>query len=803
MVKVSIIIPVYNVEAYLSQCLDSLLQQSLQDFEIICVDDGSTDNSLLILNQYAKEDDRIIIRKQKNKGAGAARNLGLLYAQGEYVIFLDSDDFFETDMLEKCVSTLDKDQSDLVGFLSQRYYQRTGKYVDMPDSIRLDNCPSHSPFYAHEAAKHIFNIFQIAPWNKMYSHSFIKSNKLFFQEIPRANDVAFSIHALGLADKISIIKEHLANYRFDTGTSLTATKVETPLAFWNAFKEAKKRLIEAGVYDKYEQSFLNITLKHIFLNLRSLSNTASYRDVLYFIKYHAEKDFGFMVKPVDWYYDLKLLSAYCKIKGQVKTFLKPVPVPKISVVIPVLNSRPYIRECVESVLEQSMTDIEVLCIDAGSEDGTVEILEEYAKKDKRLKVIHSDKKSYGYQVNLGVDEAKGKYLAIIESDDYIVSDGLLELLNTIEETRAEVLKANYHIFIGEWNQRKFSFRRIMEDKQYYDKLLDPSEDFKVFSGSNVPWTGLYSLEFLRKNAIRLNETPGASYQNNGLWFQCMALSNKVYFLSKSFYSYRGDNAKSSINSTGKVFCMCDEYNFIQNFLDKDEYLKGKFSALCAYYRYVKYIWTLQRIADEFKEAFLQRFAEDFRKIECSNELDRKLYSEQEWNTLHGIMENPIQYLKRMESKKTSTLKPPKTENELLKEALKLKNSTIQGLENDNQKLKNDIAVLQKAEQNLQAEKEILLKDTNQLRTNNELLQKDLQSLRKSRNNLEKESRIQKEFNKELKRENQTLKKENKALQENNQNVLNKLHQIQNSKAYCRGATLAYPVRKVRKVLHRK
>lgn len=803
MVKVSIIIPVYNVEAYLGQCLDSLLQQTLKDFEVICVDDGSTDRSLLILEQYARKDSRIIIRKQHNKGAGSARNLGLLYAQGEYLIFLDSDDFFEEDMLEKCVTTLDKDQSDMVGFLSRRYYHKTGQYVEMPDSIRLENCPSYSPFFANEEAKYIFNIFQIAPWNKMYRHSFIKLNKLSFQEIPRANDVAFSIHSLGLADKISVIKECLANYRFETGTSLTSTKVKTPLAFWEAFKEAKKRLIGSGVYDKYEQSFLNITLKHIFLNLRSINTTASYRDILFFIKYYADTDFGFMNKPAGWYYDLKLLSAYCKIKAQVNSFSEPVQTPGITVVIPVLNSRPYIRECVESVLEQTFNDIEILCIDAGSEDGTVEILDEYARIDKRLRVIHSDRKSYGYQINMGINAARGKYLAIIESDDYMVSNGLQELFKAIEDNQADVLKANYHIFTGEWNQRKFSFRRIMEDKQYYDKVLDPSEDTKVFSGSNVPWSGLYRLSFLRENSIRLNETPGASYQNNGLWFQCMALSHRVFFLSKSFYSYRGDNKNSSIYSKNKVFCMCDEYDYIREFLEKEEALKTKFAPICAYYRYIKYIWTLKRIADEFKNVFLQRFAEDFRKIEHNNELERKLYSEEQWKTLREIMEYPGQYYKNQIEKPILNLPPVKSSNELMKETLKLKDHKIQGLENDNQKLKSDIAVLQKSVHDLKEGNKALEKDIKKLKLNNEMLQKDFQTLKTKSSDMEKDNCIQKEINEKMKGENQKLKNDNQMLLEKHQNVLNKLHQIQNSKAYFIGEKLAYPVRKVRKVLLRK
>ena len=95
MAKVSVIIPVYNVEPYLKQCMDSVVGQTLKDIEIICVDDGSTDGSLDILKEYATEDSRIQIIEQKNAGAGAARNNGMRHATGKYLSFLDSDDFFE------------------------------------------------------------------------------------------------------------------------------------------------------------------------------------------------------------------------------------------------------------------------------------------------------------------------------------------------------------------------------------------------------------------------------------------------------------------------------------------------------------------------------------------------------------------------------------------------------------------------------------------------------------------------------------------------------------------------------------
>ena len=118
--KVSVILPVYNVEKYLKQCMDSIVNQTLKDIEIICVDDGSTDASLSILKEYEKEDDRVKVICQQNAGAGAARNNGLSIATGEYLSFLDSDDFFSLDMLEKSYAEAKKEDADLIVFRSDQ-----------------------------------------------------------------------------------------------------------------------------------------------------------------------------------------------------------------------------------------------------------------------------------------------------------------------------------------------------------------------------------------------------------------------------------------------------------------------------------------------------------------------------------------------------------------------------------------------------------------------------------------------------------------------------------------------------------
>ena len=136
-IKVSVILPVYKTEPYLRQCLDSIVNQTLKEIEIICINDSSPDNSLSILEEYAARDPRIRILTQPNGGAGAARNNGMRHAHGKYLSIVDSDDFFEPAMLEEAYKKAEEISADFVVFRSDQYFTETGEYKDLPWAMRI------------------------------------------------------------------------------------------------------------------------------------------------------------------------------------------------------------------------------------------------------------------------------------------------------------------------------------------------------------------------------------------------------------------------------------------------------------------------------------------------------------------------------------------------------------------------------------------------------------------------------------------------------------------------------------------
>ena len=314
--KVSVIIPVYNTEQYLRACLDSVVNQTLRDIEIICVDDGSTDGSLAILREYQEKDSRVSVYTQPNLNAGAARNHGLRYAKGKYLSFLDSDDFFERNMLEDCYCALEATNADIVCFFAKMLDMRSGEMSDMPWSLVTAHLPDRDVFSPEDISSKIFNSFQNWPWNKMFRHELIKKNNIRFQEIRRTNDMLFTCSALASANTITVIRRPYTYYRVGTGNSLQQTNDQCPLDFWDAFTETKKYLIHAGQYDRFKQSFLNWTLEGILFNYHVMKDISSAAAAFSLIKFRGERDFSFTDYPEDYYYDPNQIKDYLAIIKQ-------------------------------------------------------------------------------------------------------------------------------------------------------------------------------------------------------------------------------------------------------------------------------------------------------------------------------------------------------------------------------------------------------------------------------------------------------------------------------------------------------
>ena len=276
--KLSVIVPVYRAEETLRQCVDSLLAQTYTNFELICVDDGSTDSSGRLLDEYAQKDARIKVIHQENQTAGAARNNGMAHATGNYLLFLDPDDFFEPFMLEKALEKIKENDSDICLFNVYRYDDRTGRRTsNVPDYIRK-HIPPLSVFSRKDVPDRIFNMTTGAPWNKLYRTDFVRRHGLRFPVIKNTEDFYFVALSMALAEKITTLDTPLLHYRINVGSSLQATRSRYPVEFEKSFTGVKDRLVELGIYEEVKKSFANRALDSCIYNLESVKGADAFAE---------------------------------------------------------------------------------------------------------------------------------------------------------------------------------------------------------------------------------------------------------------------------------------------------------------------------------------------------------------------------------------------------------------------------------------------------------------------------------------------------------------------------------------------
>ncbi len=276
MEMVSIIIPVYNAERYIKECLDSLLRQTYPDFEIICVDDGSQDDSLKILREYEKRDSRILVLTQKNQYAGVARNTGMERAKGKYLLFLDADDFFCEELLEQTVCEAEKNRTEILVFDAYRYNEaskeiKTESWMALSAELFGDGVKT-----AAEIADVIYQFTTPSPWNKLFLKEYIEKNTLYFQEIKRANDLLFTFSALSCAERIGILRRKLLYYRIGNTQSLQGSADDTPTIFASAAYALQDFLQRRKLWELFRTGFYDMATALCVSNLGKMKSKETY-----------------------------------------------------------------------------------------------------------------------------------------------------------------------------------------------------------------------------------------------------------------------------------------------------------------------------------------------------------------------------------------------------------------------------------------------------------------------------------------------------------------------------------------------
>jgi len=324
---------------------------------------------------------------------------------------------------------------------------------------------------------------------------------------------------------------------------------------------------------------------------------------------------------------------------------------KVSICVPVYNVEKYLKECLDSIVNQTLQDIEIICVNDGSTDKSLEILKEYADFDSRIKIIDKQNSGYGASMNMALDAACGEYIGVIESDDFAKKNMFENLYNLAKKNDADVAKSNWFAY---WTLAKFSKKENRISSAKTKEVTNFEKDSSIVRINPSVWSGIYKREFLNVNNIRFLETPGASYQDLSFTFKVFTLAKRVILTDKAYLYYRQDNLNSSVKAKNKIFCVCDEYAEVERFLSEHPEFNSEYKIQAEILKYTAYMSSVIRLEENLRPQFVKVFSEQFKETYESGILNNEFFSKvnkKEFMLLITDQEKFLDQIKRRELRK--------------------------------------------------------------------------------------------------------------------------------------------------------
>ena len=501
---ISIIVPIYNVENYLRQCLDSIQNQTYKKFECIMINDGSTDSSQQIAEEYLV-DSRFKLINQSNKGLSGARNTGISHIREEstFVAFVDSDDCIYPDFLETLTEHIEDDVDIIEGMIE--YYS---------DEIKMDNI-SHNfekqilTTQNEKLRKFALNELRVSVFPKLYRKNLLTED--FFPKGWIFEDLAVVPELVSHSRKWIKLPKVIYGYRIRPNSITTKEFSEEKLDVFKIF----------GKYDLFFKDESDGTkllvekIKYLHLNYHDIEFVPE--DNQYKQLYQQEKQ--------------KLLSKIADYES--KTL--------ISIIVPIYKVEKYLRQCLDSILGQTYEHFECLLINDGSPDNSADICNEYVSKDSRFRYFEKENGGVSSARNLGIECSVGAYITFIDSDDWVDSDYLEVLYKSLTDEKADVAVSTYKQF-------------NMDDNNYYVHSYQRGYEKKIFTGPELidEFIALdtfdYSYRFVCGKLVRkclldriaFNEKTTLG-EDMEFWLKLYLISNKIVYVNRDSYVYRVDN----------------------------------------------------------------------------------------------------------------------------------------------------------------------------------------------------------------------------------------------------------------------
>lgn len=588
--KVSVIIPIYNVEKYLAKCLDSVIHQTLQEIEIICVNDGSTDNSLQIVQSYAEKDERIVIVDKKNGGLSSARNAGLAGSAGEYIYFLDSDDYILEETLQVLYEECEKEKLDTIFFDADSIFE-----TEAVEKLH----PSYKDYYHREeyfgetvTGQRLFTQmmqreqYRSSACLQMNRRAFLEEHQLTFREGIIHEDELFTLQVSLRAKRAKHIARPFYQRLVREESIMTSAKaIRSAFGYYVCnqliLAEVTVLVKEKDIMDSYVNkiSRLRGSIKSALKDVKqgeidrftcgrledmALLNQFKYEQKLMISNRNLRNKIRrlrasttFKVGKTITYIPRKLKSAYRILKKKgVKELYKAIlykaapgyyakKYVEISIIMPVYNGEKYLWRCVKSLQSQTFRDIEIICVDDSSTDSSVEILTEVAARDKRIRILKQEHLGAGSARNLGMKEARGKYLLFLDCDDLFDKNMCRELYQAAQTHDAQVVlfgaqrmdMMNSRTEKMGWVLRSGELPKdtVFNGREIADRLFQIT--------SNCPWSKMFRKEFVQENALEFQNTRHC----NDAYFvrMALALAERMVVVDRIFTTYRFNMGQST------------------------------------------------------------------------------------------------------------------------------------------------------------------------------------------------------------------------------------------------------------------
>ena len=310
----------------------------------------------------------------------------------------------------------------------------------------------------------------------------------------------------------------------------------------------------------------------------------------------------------------------------------------VSIVIPIYNAEKYLKQCMDSLLSQSLRDIELVCIDDGSTDSSLKLLESYKEHNNNITIISKHNTGYGDSVNIGIECSRGEYIGIIEPDDFVEPDMFKILYENAKKHDLDISRCTFFYFDDETGENvEESFPYMIKNKVY-----SPRKKKETFYQQPTDWANIYKKQFLLENDIKFLTTPGASYQDTSFLFKAYACADRFMIDGRPLHHYRIHEGSSVKQNSSKMYCVCTEYEEIWRFVEERK-MTDLLKYVVAQLQFYGYKWNCMRLEEQSRMTFIKKWAEDLSELKAKGFIRRFDYLPSDYKIIKMILNYSSEY----------------------------------------------------------------------------------------------------------------------------------------------------------------